>query len=253
MTNEQAKEILMLYRPGTADSKDPSFSEALEACQRDPELRIWFEDHCALYVALRAKFKQITPPEGLKEQIVSERRVQAIPVWKRAVLFAGVVAIAVLAVSGLKSVWPHPPEPHDFAAYRGHMISLAERGYYMDQYTSDLDQIRLYFTHEKTVSDYVVPDALQKNAKAAGCIATTWRNKQVAMICFRTDRAPGAKDKPDLWLFITDRSTTEDMPATAVPRFEKGNDGIVTASWTLGNRTYVLATIGDEQLLRRFL
>src|SRR4029079_15043537 len=52
MNTQQAKEILSLYRPGTADAEDPSFAEALRLCERDPELERWFSEHCAVYSAL---------------------------------------------------------------------------------------------------------------------------------------------------------------------------------------------------------
>ena len=43
MNNETAKEILSAYRPNGQDATDPSFREALEQAERDPELRAWFE------------------------------------------------------------------------------------------------------------------------------------------------------------------------------------------------------------------
>src|SRR2546423_1305092 len=125
MTNDQVKQTLTLYRPGTADADDPSFAEALEICKRDAELRKWFAEHCALYAALRAKFKQIAPPEGLREQIIAERQVHATPAWQRVVIFAGAVAILVLIASQFTD-WRRPSEPHDFAAYRSYMVGVAE-------------------------------------------------------------------------------------------------------------------------------
>src|SRR5215469_7832190 len=98
MTDNQAKEILKLYRPGTADAEDASFAEALALCERNPELKNWFTQHCALYSALRAKFKQIPVPEGLREQIVSERKVHTVPAWQKAVLLVGAVAVVGLAL-----------------------------------------------------------------------------------------------------------------------------------------------------------
>jgi hypothetical protein len=253
MTNDQVKEILMLYRPGTADAEDPSFAEALEVCKHDAELRKWFAEHCALYAALRTKFKQISAPEGLKEQIIAERKVNVTPGWQRAVIVAGMAALVFLAALGVKSLWPQPGEPHDFASYRGRMIGYARLGYSMDLNTTNLDQVRLFLAQSSGIADYVLPEGLEKNAKVAGCVATSWQDKKVSMICFQTGRPLPANDQSDLWLFITDNNTTKDTPKTATPHIEKANDGIVSASWTVGNRTYVLAAKGDEQLLGKFL
>jgi hypothetical protein len=252
MTTQQAKEILKLYRPGSADAADPAFAEALELCDRDAELKTWFADHCAVYAALRSKFKQMAVPEGLKEQIIAERPVHhRTPVWQRAVLVAGAVAVMALVIFNVQQSW-RPREPHDFAAYRNYMDSVAVRGYYMDLATNNLDQIRLFLSQRGAVADYVLPANLQKNAKPAGCVATTWQGKPVSMICFQSGQPlkPGAQS--DLWLFVTDRTTATDTPVASVPKLEKAN-GVLTASWTVGNRTYVLATEGDEKLLGKFL
>lgn len=251
MTSEQAKEILMLYRPGTADAADRAFAEALALCERDEELKAWFDGHCSLYTALRSKFKQIAVPAGLKEQIIAERRVHTVPLWQRAVLAAGAVAVlALILLNVLPSIQPR--ERHDFAAYRDYMGSVAQRGYYMDTNTSDLDQIRLFLTQKQAIADYVLPENLQKNARAAGCVATTWQGKPVSMICFQTGRPlPGARVS-DLWLFVSDRAVAPDAPKASTPTIEKAN-GLITASWTIGNRTYVLATEGDAALLGKFL
>jgi hypothetical protein len=254
MTTDQAKQILQLYRPGTADATDPTFAEALEACERDAELKQWFSNHCSLYAAIRAKFKKIPVPEGLKEQIIAERQVhRATPTWQKAVLVAGVVAMAALAIITFGPDFG-PREPHDFAAYRDYMGSVAIRGYGMDKYSSDLDEIRTYLAEKKAIADYVLPTNLEKNVKALGCVATTWQGKPVTMVCFQTGRTvdPLNPNAPDLWLFISDKTIASGAPKASAPKFEKASE-LITANWTVGNRTYVLATKGDEQFLGKFL
>jgi hypothetical protein len=255
MTYSEAKEVLKLYRPNTADSADPSFAEALAICEHDAELKKWFEEHCALYSAMRAKFKQIAVPEGLKEQIIAERKVHtsAVPVWQKAVLALGAVAAVVTIFLQF-----HPFEPgerHDFAAYRDRVVGDTVRGYgMMDTNTSDVDAIRKFLAQKEDIADYDLPMNLQKNAKAAGCVAMKWQGKNVSMICFQTGRPLTRGHPSDLWLYVIDRSSASSPPSSAKPDLKVGPvPGVVTASWTVGNRSYVLATEGDQKFLEQFL
>ena len=59
MTLGEAKEILLLYRPGTADAEDTQVVEAVELARQNPEMARWFEQHCAFQNAMRAKLRQI--------------------------------------------------------------------------------------------------------------------------------------------------------------------------------------------------
>lgn len=251
MTNQEAKEILKLYRPGSADATDPAFTEALALCERDTELKTWFESHCALYAALRAKFRQIAVPEGFKEQIIAERRAHTTPIWQRAVLVAGALAAVIMVALQVREHW-RPSEPRDFAAYSVFMESLAMRGYAMDANLTNLDQIRMFLSQRQAIADYVIPPDLQKNARPVGCVATTWQGKNVSMICFQSGRPLAAGQQSDLWLFISDQTIVRDAPKKGTPTFASGS-GIVSASWTVGNRTYVLAAQGDQQFLSKFV
>ncbi len=102
MNRDEAKSILLLFR-SDADVADPQIAVALSFMKSDPDLREWFEEHCARQFALRAKFRQITPPPGLKEQIISERKVMAVKNSRRdkwivaGALAAIIVALVVIA------------------------------------------------------------------------------------------------------------------------------------------------------------
>lgn len=256
MTDNEAKEILKLYRPGTADAEDPSFAEALALCEREPDLKNWFAEHCALYSALRAKFKQIQVPEGLREQIVAERRAHTAkaPLWQKAVILAGAAAVVVSIVVHIQTTWA-TRERHDFATYTGSMIRMAVSSYgRMDTNTTDLIAIRQYLAGTNAIADFALPPNLQKNAKAAGCVSMTWQGKRVSMICFMSGRPLKPNQPSDLWLFVTDNTTATHSPVTASPEFkELPEPGVITASWTIGNRTYLLATEGNKEFLNKFL
>jgi hypothetical protein len=248
----QAKEILMLYRPDTADADDPAFAEALALCERDPELKRWFEDHCAVYKALRARFKQIPIPEALKEQILAERKVHTTQ-WRRPAIVAVLALIVVVATFIYMNTNPAlRPEPTGFLAYREEMVSYALRQYSMQLLTKDLNEIRGFFAGTNGVADYVLPRSLEQQAQAAGCVAFTWQGKPVSMICFHSGRPLAPGQQTDVWLFVIDESAVPDGPSNPTPKIERVNR-VTTASWSTGRRTYVIAADGDEQFLKRFL
>jgi len=251
MTNEQAKQILQLFRPGTADATDPEFAEALAACEHDAELKQWFANHCALYSAIRSKFKKISVPEALKEQIIAERPAPRTSSWQKMVLAGGAIAAAAMVLMAVKPYFK-AGEPRDFASYRNYMGGRAEAGYVMEMFSSDLDAIRTFLSGQKAIADYVLPENLKKNAKALGCAATTYQGKPVTMVCFATGRPTSPSNPSDLWLIISDETIAKDVPTASTPAFAQSND-LITASWRIGNRTYVLATKGDQQFLAQYL
>src|SRR5262245_2110235 len=92
MTSQEAKEALLLFRPDVDDARDPDFAPALAYLGNDPELKKWFEQHCAMQKAVFAGFDRLPVPEGLREQILSERP-QPISLTNRRKTVALVLAI----------------------------------------------------------------------------------------------------------------------------------------------------------------
>ncbi|MGD0093468.1 MAG: hypothetical protein ABSE73_26440 [Planctomycetota bacterium] len=108
MNSSQAKEVLLLYRPSTADAADPQIAEALELAGRDPELGSWLEQHRAFQKAMRAKFQQIEAPAHLKASLLIRGAAQpkAIPLpawWRRPIWLTAAAAVLVLCGERLKS------------------------------------------------------------------------------------------------------------------------------------------------------
>lgn len=252
MNSQQAKENLLLYRPGGADADDPDFAEALAQVQQDPELARWFEEHCQRQAALHAKFSQIAVPEGLKEQILSERRLQAPPpVVRHRVRWVAATAavLAVLVVGAVLWQWPQS-EDNRFVNFRNRMASTVLRQYpQMDLETHDLARIHEYLAAHGQGA-YELPPGLQK-AAATGCATLSWHEQPLAMVCFNTGRN-GKPQEPDLFLFVIDRSAVWQAPAQT-PEVVRLSRHFVTASWSSGNKTYVLGVRGDESLLRSYL
>jgi hypothetical protein len=251
VNRDEAKSILLLYRPGTADAEDPQVAEALALAKGDAELKRWLEAHGARQEALRAKFRQITPPPGLKEQIITEQAArERIRSWRRNALVA--VAVVVVASAALTWLWlPRQPQGDAFATYRVRMANIALRGYRMDLATNNPAAIRAYLGQRSAPADYILPASLEKTA-TTGCAVENWRGVNVSMVCFRTGKPLPPNQSSDLWLFVIDRAAVKDSPAAGAPAFARVNN-LMTATWTAGGRLYVLGTEGDEAALRPYL
>jgi hypothetical protein len=252
MNRDEAKHILLLYRPGPADGDDPQIIEALALAQQDMELARWFGEHCARQEILCAKFRQISAPAGLKEQIISEQLArEKAAVWQRnraLLATAAIVALLVLATFWLR---PVASAGDTLAVYRSRMIGAALRGYVMDLTTSDPAQIRAYLKQNHAPADYGLPAPLQKLA-LTGCAIESWQGAKVSMICFRTGKPLPPGEQSDLWLFVVDRTSVKNAPLAGPPQLAKIHQ-LMTAMWSQGDKLYLLGTAGDEQTVQRLL
>jgi hypothetical protein len=256
VNRDEAKNILLLYRHGTADDADPQIAEALALAERDPELKDWLVIHCARELVLREKFRRIAAPAGLKEQIISEQAAKdkIIPFWHRKIsLVPALTIMAVVLLAGvLASLWfANHREPDDtLAVYQNQMTGIARRGYGMDLMTNDPVPIRAYLAQNHAPSDFDLPENL-KRANLVGCAIEGWQDVKVAMICFRSSRAePGASS--DTWLFVVDRASVKKSSAGPAPQFSTIN-WLMTATWIQGDKLYFLGTAGDAQAIQQFL
>jgi hypothetical protein len=251
MSKQEAREILALYRPGTADEKDPAFDQARQLAKTDPELACWFDEHCEAYLVLRRKFQAIPIPPGLKEQILSERKIRR-PFFQKYLRPMLAAAAIVALLLGIESgFWTTHFSSDGYPAYRKRMTESALRGYKMDLMQNDPDLIRNYLKAKNAPADYSLPAGL-KSAAFAGCAVSSWQRNPVSMICFQSGRPLPPGDQSDLWLFVIDRKAVANAPPAAAPVFQRVNKA-TTASWSNGEHSYLLAAVGDEAFLRKYL
>ena len=247
MNRAEAQRVLLLYRPGTAETGEPEMLEALELARRDPELGRWFEQHRAFQKTMSARLRQIEVPAHLRTSILAQAQVQKPPVarprpgWRNPAWLA-VAAIVILA--GLAGLWLTPRTAEQFANYRARMVSGALREYQMDIKTNNMRLVRQGLASRGAPADYIVPPGLERLHLTGGG-RLTWRSNPVAMVCF--DRG----DKQMLFLFVMKRSALKDPPP-ATPRLDKVNE-LLTASWTQGDETYLLAGPEEANFLRKYL
>jgi len=252
MNRRQAQEILLLYRPGTADAQDPEFAAALALAKNDPELSNWLQHQSLLQDALRAKFRQIPVPEGLKEQILSERKVHTSLPLKRNLVLSAVCAVCILVLAGLVLPLLRSHEDKSFANFQSRMVkTVARQGLYpkMDLETNNLAEIRKFLAQHQGHGDYVLPNGLQKTT-TTGCAILPWQGKAVSMVCFNSGKTP-ATNASDLFLFVINRADVPKAPAPGALSFAQTNS-LATASWTYGDKTYILAGPGDKAALREY-
>jgi uncharacterized membrane protein YbaN (DUF454 family) len=230
VNRDQAKEVLLLFRPGTADAEDPQIIEAMELARRDPELGRWFEQHRAFQSAVRLKFKQIEVPDHLKLALLAGGKVIHPQMWwQRSVVWAAAAIVVILI--GISALWLKPAPPDRFSNYRERMVSTALREYRMDVLTQNMSSLRESLKTKGAPADYEISPGLER-LRLTGGAALTWRSHPVSMVCF--DRG----DKQMLFLFVMKRASVKDPPALQ-PVLGKMNN-LMTASWTKGDDAYLL-------------
>ena len=254
MNRDDAKQILLRYRPDTGDATDPEMAEALALANTDADLARWLAEHSARQKKLRDKFRQVVAPAGLMEQIVSEQAAarRATLIRRRFTQIAVATAAAVITVL-LGLFWLNQGAATDdtLAIFQKQMTGYALRGYAMDLPTNDQTQIRAYLKQQHSPADYTLSRSLQQ-ATPAGCAVESWQSSRVSMVCFRTGKPLPPGTQSDLWLFVADRSSVSDAPADSTPQISRVNR-LVLATWTENGKVYLLGTTADESVLRKFL
>ena len=249
MTRDEAKKILALYRPGVTDD-DPRMAEALELVQRDPELAAWFQQQCAVFDAIRSKLKSIPVPQGLRRQIIAEHSAgtRVLSLTNRLLLASAVAALILL--TGIIWLQLKPNPQGTFDGYRNRMASSVQRTYVMDMHEKDQAKIRDYFGSKGAPTDYVLPKNLDKLPGEGGMVLK-WNDHQVSLLCLDASNTPGTRN--DLYLFMANRSVLPGAPAASKqPQFKSFNK-LMTVTWTVGDRVYLLAGEGSEADLQKYL
>jgi hypothetical protein len=111
--------------------------------------------------------------------------------------------------------------------------------------THDLTKIQQWLKDRDMDTNFDLPLALRDHP-AEGCRVVNWNGQRVTLICYVLNGGD------HLDLFVLDRARFRGFTRTETPEFAR-TDGLMTASWTRGNKTYLLATSGGEALLRKYL
>jgi hypothetical protein len=249
LNSQEAKQILLLYRPGSNDLADPQMTEALNLAGRDPELGRWFEQHRAFQNTMRAKFRSLEAPAHLKASLLIRASVQspistAQPWWRKSSRLTAAAFVVVLLLIGLAGIWLKPRTPDRFANFRDRMVGTALREYRMDLVTNDMRQVRQFLAEKGAPADYDLTAGLQK-LELTGTGLLRWRSNPVSMVCFNRG------DNQMVFLFVMKRSALKDAPAE-IPALTKVAN-LMTASWSHGDEIYLLAGEEEADFARKYL
>jgi hypothetical protein len=257
VNSHEAKQILLLYRPAV-DRDDPDFAEALALTKADSDLNTWFQHHCAFQNTASSAFNDIPIPEGLKEQILSERKAHLTLTSRRRALVAAcaMVVIAFCGVLTFRTIFPpRPPLDYSFGNFHTNMIGVIVRYPVMDIVTNNVQAIRAELVKRGQSNLVSTPDVDKivglANIVGTGGKAMDWQDKPVAMICLNSGKN-GKPTTPDLFLFVVDNGSITGPPPGPTPVVTQDRKGIVSGSWTSGKKTYILAGLGDENFIKQY-
>lgn len=246
MNPTQAKSILLAYRPGMEDPDDHPLAEALELARRDPGLSEWLKHHLAFQSMMGRSLRDLPVPPQLAGRIRAGRPLtlksggwSRHPGW-----IAAAAAIVVLLGLALFQSGPVRDTPEDFSIFRSRMVRAVIRQYTMDIVTNDMNAVRIFLRSRQAPADYKLPQLLDQ-LPVFGAGVCKWQGEPVSMVCLDP---PG---EGRLFLFIVDESAVPKAPP-AVPQFAQVSK-LMTASWTTGGKTYVLAGTGGKASLQRHL
>lgn len=244
MNRQQAQEILSVYRPGTADERDPMFAEALALARADAELKSWFEESVAFDRGMRAALARVDAPVDLRDLIVAGQTiVRPVAWWNRKLTGPQMAAAAaVVILASLGTLWAFH-KPTSFAEFRR---EIADQSWgpapHIEFKASNLAEVRQILATHEVSTNFSLPPTLAQ-ADIRGCSLMRWRGQDVPMICFHSARQ-------HLHLVVVDRNQFPDAPGSA----PQADQWAVwqTASWSQDSHSYVLTGLKAPAFVKKF-
>ncbi len=232
MSNDEAKLLLNVYRPGGEDAHDPTFAKALDQVRHDPAMAAWFEEQRRLDEQMMTALAAFpTPSDGrlIAGLAVEPRRRRFL--FRPLALAASVIlmlALGVWALLGDRTL--KLPENASLAQIS---IHLTEHQHSLGLMSNDLARVRSWLETREGPVPGELPPGLARLA-LIGC--ETWKTTRgrVSLICFMGE----GQQVAHLYIFEGDESRG-DLPPMNAPSFSRENDWLL-ASWQDGRQAYVL-------------
>jgi len=244
VNSQEAREILLGYRPGVDDANDPAIAAALRQMEQDPELAAWFEQLQQADNAIRRRLRETPIPLGLKQRILAEQKIARPDFgWRKPMLVVAAAAVVVLTVL---SAWIiQRTASTGLSAYRTDMVRYVSSSYSSTFVkATSFGELRQVLARRNWPTDFIVPDRL-RSVTVIGGSAVEWKGHKVALACMKEGRH-------GLWLFVIDKSALPDAPKTEAPQI-KEVESEPTAAWSQGGKAYLFTVQGDEAFLKKYL
>ena len=245
MTEDEARQILQSFRPGRDDREDPQVAAAVREVERNPQLAKWLQDEQAFDRVVAGKLADVPEPFGLKTRILaSQPRPQKLSGNLAAILavIAAVLFLSAQLVSLVRTTKSNNSvSVADFAA---EMVSFVRVPPPLELASGNLGAINNWLEN-KQVSAVKVPQNMTI-LQPLGCRVLSFRGHEVSLICFQRERGQIAH------LFSVERTALPQVRAGRPPVFSRSGEW-ATASWAEGNRVYLVAVQGDENMVKRYL
>ena len=262
MDKNEAKQILRAYRADLSEMDDPDVREALRMASEDPQLQALLKKEQAFDRAFAAKLKDIQPPSGLMERILSEATAAVENQTKKAKIIwwrqpgtwaAAACLIALLTVTAVftqkKSTAPPVGElalMDNFArAAAVHSPTIRP----LDFGSHEINDLSAFLIKEGAPNPHRhphpqrLPDNMDQ-LSGLGCLTFKWENNPVGILCLKGNKFYN--------LYVLNRegiATQRDQKEPSFKQFGK----YATALWMDGSMIYVLTVEGKPEDLSPLL
>lgn len=247
MDTQTAKEILSAYRQNSADARDENFREALDLCQRDPEMREWLDSQTNFDRNFSNAIDALRPPSGSKAALLAtlsfenetteEARAYKRPFhWWRLTMAAA--ALVTLSLVSFQLLDPSNKSPATIqiadASIFGIVSQLAKQALPLQKLSQDLPALQDWLTSQGAPVAASLSSRIGQNATPAGCRIFELENgRKVSLICYQSDGQL-------VHVFTMDRSRLEDE---AFPeRAWQTRDGWQLYAWSEGDSVSTIAS-----------
>jgi len=244
MNNNEAKFILNAYRPGGRDADDATFGAALEQARNDPALGAWLAREQAHGAAVTAKLREIAPPSGLREAILTGARVsgpagKVRPTRRIQPGWLAIAASVAVLVSAL-AWWRTAPVQGD--TFDEFAVNYVAHGFRLQRHSADVAVLKTWLSEKHGPLPEALP-AKFAELRALGCRTLDFQGRDVSLVCFER----GGKE---FHVFVT--RLDEAAGTDAVPRFID-HARLAAATWTDAKNRYVLVSDAGMDAVKRLL